>query len=73
MFDNKKLEQIESRINAQPCHVCGRMHSVHLVLSENGLVIQHSFSDDACDGFKEWVMQFLNKEIIKATFPLPPL
>lgn len=72
MLNNKRIEQLESRINAQPCPVCGKMHRAQLTLSRNMLAIQYSFSDDACDGFKEWAKQILDDEAYKANFPFPP-
>ena len=72
MLNNKRIEQLESRINEQPCPVCGKMHRVQLTLSSNRQVIAPAFPDGACAGFVSRVKQLLGEEYYKATYPFPP-
>lgn len=66
---------IEKAINSQPCRFCGKQHSVKLDVNDNDLrpVLMYSFSDGACEEFKDEVKRFVAKQYLDAGFPVTML
>ena len=51
-----KLIQLEEELNRNICPFCGKLHTVSLYIAGgNNPITIHSFSEDACDMFREHV------------------
>ena len=69
------IKAIEQVINSEPCKFCGKRHSVRFEGGSDPVspAFAYSFSDDACEEFKNAVKAFVAKKFADAGFPVTML